>query len=133
MSRRFCTAIAVAAAALAAGAASAEVTVGVTLGATGPGASWVSGAAQQFVQQLPPVRPHPQSRTGVDVPRLRHGHKAAAPGPCEELSAAKLHIGVVGACHHDAGKWESQKMNGAEAPGFGRSVGRRIHVWGGNQ
>ena len=38
MTRRFCTAIALAAA-LAAGAAQAEVTVGVTLGATGPGAS----------------------------------------------------------------------------------------------
>ncbi|OGA71045.1 MAG: branched-chain amino acid ABC transporter substrate-binding protein [Betaproteobacteria bacterium RIFCSPLOWO2_12_FULL_68_20] len=39
MTRRFCTAIVVAAAALAAGAANAEITVGVTLGATGPGAS----------------------------------------------------------------------------------------------
>ena len=38
MTRRFCTAFAIAAA-LSAGAASAEVTVGVTLGATGPGAS----------------------------------------------------------------------------------------------
>ncbi len=39
MTRRFCTAIAFAAAAFAANAAHAEVTVGVTLGATGPGAS----------------------------------------------------------------------------------------------
>src|SRR3990167_946276 len=39
MTRRFCTAIVVAAAALAAGAANAEITVGVTLGATCPGAS----------------------------------------------------------------------------------------------
>jgi len=38
MTRRFCTAFAIAAA-LSAGAASADVTVGVTLGATGPGAS----------------------------------------------------------------------------------------------
>ena len=38
MTRRFCTAFAIAAA-FTAGAASADVTVGVTLGATGPGAS----------------------------------------------------------------------------------------------
>jgi branched-chain amino acid transport system substrate-binding protein len=39
MTRTFCTAIAIAMAAVGAGAAHAEVTVGVTLGATGPGAS----------------------------------------------------------------------------------------------